>query len=106
MPAKFLEKENRHYDVIKESGGMMGKSETNDVLNWINRELQKNTGDDSLEVTENTKLLDIPNLDSVVLLNFVIAFEERFDVEVPMEEVVKNIGIDFFISFASMDKEQ
>ena len=70
------------------------------ILRWINQELQKLTGDENLTVTKSTKLLDIQHLDSIVFVSFVLAFEKQYNVKIPMEEVVKNIEINFFISYA------
>ena len=72
-----------------------------DILTWINQELQKLTSDEDLRVTGTTKLLDIPHLDSIIFVSFVISFEEKYNVKIPMDQVVKNINIDFFISHCS-----
>ena len=69
------------------------------ILHWINQELQKVTGDENLTVTKSTKLLDIPHLDSIVFVSFILAFEKEYKVKIPMEEVVKNIEISLFMSY-------
>ena len=79
----------------------MSKFNKEDVLTWINKELQKLTSDDDLKVTGNTKLLDIPHLDSIIFVSFVISFEEKYNVKIPTDQVVKNIDIDFFVSHCS-----
>lgn len=79
----------------------MNKKDIVDILNWINQELQKLTNDENLNITRTTKILDIPNLDSIVFVSFVIAFEKKYNVKVPMDQIVKDMDIDFFISHCS-----
>jgi len=79
----------------------MNQINSENILVWINKELQKLTGDENLKVTESTKILDIPHLDSIVFVSFVIAFENQYNVKIPMDEVIKNIEISFFISHCS-----
>ena len=82
-------------------GNTMNQISSENILGWINEELQKLTGDENLKVTESTKLLDIPHLDSIIFVSFVLAFEKKYNAKIPMEEVVKNITISFFISCCS-----
>ena len=73
----------------------MSKLNKEDILTWINKELQKLTSDEDLKVTGKTKLLDIPHLDSIIFVSFVISFEKKYNVKIPIDQVVRNIDIDF-----------
>mgnify|MGYP001208595522 CR=1 FL=1 len=76
----------------------MSKFNKKDILYWINKELQKLTNDEDLKVTRTTKILDIPHLDSIIFVSFVISFEDKYNVKIPMDQVVNDVDIDFFIS--------
>ena len=68
------------------------------ILEWMTEELQKLTGDENLKLNESTNLLDVPHLDSIVLITFIIAFEKKYNVKIPMDDLVKNQKLSFFLS--------
>lgn len=71
------------------------------ILEWMSEELQTLTGDENLKLNESTNLLDVPHLDSVVLITFIIAFEKKYNVKIPMDDLVKDQKLSFFLSLCS-----
>ncbi len=58
-------------------------------MDRIKKMIVKQSGIDESKITENSSFLDDLGLDSLDIIELIMAFEEEFDLEIPDEEAEK-----------------
>ena len=64
-----------------------------DLMERVQRVVKETVLDDSLEITESTKLADIPEWDSMLHVTLVMALEREFGVRLSAKEADASIAI-------------